>query len=90
MPIVYPLDGVKIHDDRAGRSPRQERGRQTVAVSASVAMKPESVLIVSESGFNPALLERHTSIMFLDALEVLSKKVLTKRERLKFDSEGVL
>jgi hypothetical protein len=31
---------------------------RTVTVSASGAKKPESVLIVSESGFNPALLKR--------------------------------
>ena len=55
-----------------------------VMLDAMISAKPQAL--------GPAGLKiiNDTSIMFLDALEVLEKKVLTKTECAKFENEGIL
>jgi hypothetical protein len=53
-------------------------------LDAMVSARPQSL------GQDGIRVVNDTSIMFLDALDVIEKKVLTKAERFKFENEGIL
>jgi len=83
LPLVARL--LQFDDLRRVARPYTAEGYGSyVMLDAMISAKPQAL--------GPAGLKiiNDTSIMFLDALEVLEKKVLTKTECAKFENEGIL
>jgi len=82
LPLIASL--LRFDDLRRVALPYSVGYGPYTMLDAVVSARPQ---VLDQIGLNVV---NQTSIMFLDALEVLSKKVLTKRERAKFDNEGIL
>jgi len=75
---------LKFDDLRRVALPYSGAGHGTYAMlEALVSMKPQPL---DQTGVD---IINCTSIMFLDALEVLKKKVLTKKERIEFENKDL-
>jgi hypothetical protein len=83
LPLVARL--LRFDDLRRVAQPYTAEGYGSyVMLDAMISAKPQALGPTSLKIIND------TSIMFLDAFRVLEKKVLTKKERAKFENEGIL
>lgn len=82
LPLIASL--LRFDDLRRVARPYSVGYGPYTMLDAMVSAKPQALGSIGLKVVND------TSVMFLDALEVLEKKVLRKGERSKFDNEGIL
>ncbi len=81
LPLIASL--LRFDDLRRVARPYSLGYGPYMMLDALVSARPR---VLDQAGLN---IVNDTSIMFLDALKVLEKKVLTKSERSKFEKEGI-